>query len=216
MAIALQCGECGRSISVRDEFAGRLITCPACRKKIPVPGGSQTAPQRVPMLHVSRRWIALAAICIAIPSVIYGYKWGPGRVQDDWNRMKGPAEIQARGVVERGLQAHLSQTGLFDPSSTHSIPRTVDFTFIFGAVCFSMPEKVGFVGTTSQGLMTGNYYPATGEVEADVELGGASLPGVGAFRRGKEKIHITGREKDNRDIVEINGQPADIVARPAF
>lgn len=46
MAIRLKC-KCGKDLSLKDEFAGKTIRCPACKETLKVPGGgSAAAPTR--------------------------------------------------------------------------------------------------------------------------------------------------------------------------
>ncbi|MBI1916329.1 MAG: hypothetical protein HYS12_16595, partial [Planctomycetes bacterium] len=38
MPIKVQC-DCGRTMTVRDELAGKLARCPACKRPVRVPSG---------------------------------------------------------------------------------------------------------------------------------------------------------------------------------
>jgi hypothetical protein len=116
-----------------------------------------------------------------------------------------------KDVITRGMQAYLSEHGDYDPSNAHARPQALDITFMFGPMHFSMPDTVGFAGTTTQGAFAGNYHPKTEEVEADVELGGLAFAGTGALHRGNKTIHVTGRERESNLSVEVDGQPANIV-----
>jgi hypothetical protein len=201
---------------VKDEYLGKRLKCPECGATFtataaPRPG--KLATQRTPAVHVSKGVIILIIVAIAIPSIFAFWRYGPGKVADDWQKNLPDSEDNVRSVVERGMLAYLSAHGDYDPSSSHNTPHALDVNFLFGPMHFSMPQSVGVVGTTTQGAFTGLYHPHSGEVEADVDIGGLAFTGTGALHRGNKTIHVTGREKESHLTVEVDGQPADIVYR---
>jgi hypothetical protein len=129
--------------------------------------------------------------------------------------MGDKARADVEEVVSKGLQAHLSSVGDWNPRKPGNTPRAMDeTTFVWQIFVMSMPEKVFFKGASTEGGFTGYYYPQTGEVEADVGLGGASLAGLGALREGSEKIKVTGKYAGNEAQVMVNGKPGVIVYPP--
>ena len=78
-----------------------------------------------------------------------------------------------------------------------------------------MPEYVEFYGTTSEGEYKGKYYFEGQRVEADMDIGGSTVPGTGEATPGTEKIKVTGTAKDGKLAVKINGKDAtDIDVKP--
>src|SRR5204863_4079835 len=112
-----------------------------------------------------------------------------------------------KDVVTFALQAHLSESGGYDPGKAHFTPTAGEVMF-FRPMGMSMPEKVKFKGGSNVGPFEGYYHPMSGEVEADIDVGG----GVGLF--GKEhhgtSIKVTGRMVDRHAQAEINGKRAEI------
>jgi hypothetical protein len=125
------------------------------------------------------------------------------------------AKDDVEEVVTKGLQAHMSANGDWNPRKPGNTPRAMDETmFVWQMFVMSMPEKVYFKGATTEGGFSGYYFPKTGDVEAEVGLGGASVAGLGALREGSEKIKVTGAMKGNEASVMVNGKPGVIVYPP--
>ncbi len=56
MSISLMCSGCGKRLRAKDEFAGKRLKCPGCRRPLAVPSATAAAPvQRLPALWL---WVA--------------------------------------------------------------------------------------------------------------------------------------------------------------
>jgi hypothetical protein len=215
MPISITCTGCQSVLKVRDELLGKRIKCPKC-------GASFTASQAAATvrnkesnqkaghgIHLSPGVIMFLCALIFIPGTLLFWKLGPGKVRQQWAELEPKAEENVKDVVDRGLQAYLSQHGRFDPSKPHLTPQAHDVVFIISPMPFSMPEKVGFAGITTEGAMTGRYFPATGQIEADVEIGGQGFPGA-VNRHGDKTISVAGQIKDGNVTATVDGAPAEI------
>lgn len=214
MSVTIKCSGCGKQLNVRDEYIGRRLKCPQCGAIIQATAETSArtpAGAKMPLLHLSPGVIAFLVLLIVIPGLLAFWKYGPGRVRDQWEKLLPDATDNVKDVVTRGLQAYLSQRGAYDPSKPHHTPEALDLVFMFGPLHLTMPQVVRFAGTTTQGAFTGGYEIRTGHVEADVEIGGQSFPGAGVVRHGNEKIRVTGRVQQGNVSVEVNGKPAEIV-----
>ncbi|HMB96731.1 MAG TPA: hypothetical protein VKK61_11880 [Tepidisphaeraceae bacterium] len=215
MPVKVGCSQCGKQLNVKDEYLGRKLKCPQCGATFTaeIAKTSRAGKLSKPIaakIHVSKGMIILIVCAIALPSLFAFWRYGPGRVMDDWQKALPDSEDRVKDVVTRGMQAYLSEQGDFDPTAAHGAPQALDIVFVFGPMHLSMPDKVGFAGSSTQGAFSGNYNPKNFEVEADVELGGLAFPGTGAIRRGNKTIHVTGRELNSVLSVEVNGQPAHV------
>jgi len=45
MAIKVYCGRCGKALVAKDELAGKVVNCPKCRSKVPIPTSDLDKPQ---------------------------------------------------------------------------------------------------------------------------------------------------------------------------
>ena len=231
MPIQVSCSGCGKKLTVRDELVGKRIKCPACGTTFEASSGAATAggmafagaprPRAAAQekegigakIHVSKGVIVLVALAIIIPTIIAIYTYGPYKVRTQWEAMEPVAQDTVKDVVTRAIQAHLSKTGEYDPTKAHHTPHAMNVAFVFGPMYMSMPDEVGFAGSSTEGAFVGSFFPKTGEVQAKVEIGGAGLQGVGAIKRGDETLNVTGRVKDGHVFAEIDGKEAKIIER---
>jgi len=139
---------------------------------------------------------------------------GPKRVWSQWEKIGDKAHYDVIDVVSRALQAHLSQMGEYNPRKARNTPQAQDVMFFRPSFVMSMPETVDFKGSSTEGPFKGKYHPATGEVEADVDIGGTSVAGLGAVHKGSSAIKVTGRVKEGKVSAEVNGKDAVIVFPP--
>src|SRR5688500_1716047 len=224
MAMSVRCPGCGKQLNVRDQMLGKRLKCPGCGNTFTadattaapagaVPGARPTkdprGESRTPKLHVSPGVIIFALVAIALPTIFFVWRVGPGRVRAEWQKLEPIAAEDVKDVVTRAIQAYMSREGGFDPGKSHQAPHALDITFVFSPMPWSMPERVGFAGSSTQGAFSGTYRPASGEVVAKVEVGGFALAGAGVGRRGDTVLNVTGRNKDGQVTVEIDGKPAD-------
>jgi hypothetical protein len=230
MPITATCPSCRKQLNVKDEYIGKRLKCPQCSTTFTAdattaaPAGSRGSsaaapPQRAaaatrgaggggafPRIHLSPGIIALIVAFVAIPTIFFIWSVGPGKVRGDWAKLQPIAHDDVSDVVARGIQAYVDQYKLpGDERPTH-MPRTHELAFIISPMPFTMPEKIGFAGTSSEGVFSGNYFPRTGEIEAEVEVGGVTLPSGINIRRGEQKINVTGRNKNGVVTVEVDGK----------
>jgi len=72
---------------------------------------------------------------------------------------------------------------------------------------------VKFVGKSNQGDFSGYYFPATGEIEADMDFGGYAFGGMVNISKSTGKFHMTGRMRDKQPVAEADGHPLKVVYR---
>lgn len=226
MPITATCGKCGKGLKVRDELVGKNIRCPACGNSFkaqqgsapPLPPAGLSSASKVdtkakkatPALHVSPMWIAWGVMAVSIPTILIIWFVGPGAVRNEWAKQQPIAESAVEDVVNRALQITAERADPDGESRSRAAPHLMDTHFFFSEFAFSMPERVGFVGSCSSGAVSGFYYFASGKVEADVETGGLSFAGTGVLRRGTGKMAVEGTSKDGKVVLTIDGKPADL------
>jgi len=235
MPISVTCDGCGKSLKVKDEWAGKRGKCPGCGKTFAIPAaGSGAAVPAMPGKRAAPKgtgkpakkggtgvaisWgpiIMIGALVLVLGGGAIFY-FGPVRTWHAWEEIGEKAEYDVKDVISFALQAYESASGGYDPGKSHQTP-TADEVMFFRPMGMSMPEKVKFKGGSNEGPFEGYYHPKSGEVEADLDLGG----GVGLF--GKEHhgtiIKITGRmvtsptDKSKHASAEVNGKKAEIIYR---
>lgn len=230
MAMAVVCSGCGKSLNVKDELVGKSIRCPACKETF-VAKAATAAPsawsagaskgkvaakkdQAVPKLHLSPGMIAFVAALIIIPLILIFWNFGPGAVRAEIAARESKIDDDIRDVVEWVLRVK-SENSFRGFSRVGGLrtappaPRVHSVAILWSPLYMSMPEKVGFAGTSSEGLFQGFYYPKTGEVEAELDFGGTVLPSGVLMKRGNEQFKVTGRVKEGAGLTaEIEGKPA--------
>src|SRR4051812_40144064 len=82
---------------------------------------------------------------------------GPKRVWAQWEAIGDQARYDVIDTVTRGLQAHLSQTGMYNPRKPHGTPEASDVMFYRPSFVMSLPESVEFRGSSTQGPFKGKY-----------------------------------------------------------
>jgi hypothetical protein len=215
----VQCS-CGKRMGVSDALAGKTIKCPACGDQLEVglparpPAGSKQAkkPSANPAIYISKGKI-VAGVSLLI-GLILGliFYFGPVRVWNQWEVVGPKAEGDVSDVITFGIQAYLSEQDEYDPSRSHNPPAVDGYVSFFRpTLVMSMPEKVKFFGKTTQGDFNGYYYPATGEIEADVAYGGMTFGGMVNLAKATNAFHMTGRMSNGFPQAEVNGTPIKIV-----
>ncbi|HTW95488.1 MAG TPA: hypothetical protein VMD30_11870 [Tepidisphaeraceae bacterium] len=219
--IQVRC-KCGFKATVADALAGKTLRCPKCNERIAV-STSTVAPNpkakkfqsRSSSVSISRGQIMAVVIVAAL--VIAGaiFYFGPVSTWRQWNQLQPTASNQVQDVVLFGLEAYLSQRDLYDPAFEHNSPQINGPVNFFPPLLeMSMPDKIGFVGTTSQGSFSGNYYVKTGEVEATVYYGGYTVAGMATVKASTGSFQMTGREINGVPQAESNGVSLHIISHP--
>ena len=217
MPMQLSCPRCGKMLTIRDELVGKRLKCPQCGEKFTADQAFAAAREheaaaRAPgAIHISPGMITLISIVVLGVGCGLFWKFGPGKVRAQWLQMEPDATNTVKDVVDFALEAESSRLAMLTGSFARGAPHSMEVNFLFtGMTCVRMPQYIGFVGSTTQGAMYGKYYPGNGEVAAEVDLGGSSLPGGGTVRRGNVQILVTGRRAGGAISAEIDGKTAEI------
>src|SRR5688500_8610032 len=232
MPITVTC-ECGKSLKVKDELIGKRVKCPACGTTFPVtkagkaPAGATVFNPAAAAAAKGKREAAAGKVSISAGPIIAGvvvllvgigitaFIMGPKKVWNQWEEIGDQARFDVIDVVTRGLQAHLSQQGLYNPTKGNTTsPQATDVTFFRPTMVMSMPDQVDFNGMSNHGPFKGSYNPHKREVECELAIGGGiGIPGSGGKKSRGETIKITGRKiKDAKGnevmTVEVDGKNA--------
>lgn len=177
---------------------------------------TRSAPRDIaPKFYVSKGKIVGVSILALLLLIGLYFYYGPMRVSRQWEALSPGATNQVSDVVTFALQAYLSEKGLYDPSKAHQIPRVEgDVHWFQPLMAITMPQGIGFIGKTNQGNFSGNYHPATGEIDATVAYGGYSFGGLIDIAKATGQIKITGREVNGQPQAEVDGQALHIVYPP--
>lgn len=206
-------------MGLSDALAGKTIKCPACGDPIvvaaagaPAAGKKPAAKQNEnPAVYVSKgKIVAMASIAVVFILGIMFYR-GPVQVWHQWENIGPKAESDVSDVLTFGLQAYLSEVGMYNPASPHSGPAVDHVSFFRPTLVMSMPEKVAFFGKSNQGDFKGYYHPGSGEIEADVNYGGISFAGAVDLAKSIGTFHMTGRMANGFPQAEVNGTPIKVV-----
>ena len=226
MPIIAKCPGCGKQLKVRDELVGKKLKCPRCGKTFDAmaSGPSVAAPGNKPAIKkssgpaisVSFGLIAGIAAVVLVIGAIVAFIFGPVKAKNEWEALGDKPRDDVESVVTHALQAYMSRHGGWNPRKPQGMPRASgdDVTFIWDMFVMSVPESVPFQGSSTEGGFKGQYFPKTGEVVADVGMGGLSIAGLGAVKEGSEKIHVVGRVKGGKTTTEVDGKPMEIYYPP--
>ena len=216
MPISVTCS-CGKALRVKDEWAGRTVTCPACGGTF-VAGGPNAAVSAAAQVYTGSRrargesskgglaerfsispmYIALIAFIILVPTFVFLAKIGPLKAQRQWRELESQADSDVSTVCTRALQAHLQKEGLYDPNESHWSPGVSAVTFEPSPLMIRLPDSITFTGRCSKGFFHGTYNPKTREVKAEV-------PGEDT------KLDVTGAPDEKGVLqVKIDGEPANV------
>jgi hypothetical protein len=224
MPMTVTCASCGKRLTVRDELAGKKLKCPGCGNTFDAkPGGSSVksaarnpgakpgSKSTGPRVAVSWGFIAGIGGLVAIVICILLFVFGPVAAWKSWEKLGSKPGDDVHEVVTLALQGYLSEHGMWNPRKPGHEPRAMDDTmFIRDMFVMSMPDVMPFKGSSTEGPFKGKYHTKTGEVEADVDIGGKSIEGLGAVHEGGSKIHVTGRMKGGSVSAEVDGKKAEI------
>ena len=193
MAVSVICDNCGKRLNVKDESIGKKVRCPACKTAFTasVSGAirvKKSVKEKEAKVSISWGFISMIGGGVGVVLLIVLIVVGPVRAKHQWDPMAEKAESDVRDVLERGFG------------------RVYVVQMLWDMLDMGLPEKIRFRGTTPEGEYTGTYNTKTLEVEADVEVGGHTVPGLDyAHRHGTSKVHINGWNKDGELNVWING-----------
>ena len=208
MAIPVSCA-CGKQFRAKDEHAGKRGRCPGCGQPVQIPGAGgfdmPASKRRMTSnpaagggsFHVSGKVIGIAAALLIVPALVLFIKFGPLAARDQWAKISEQGKYDILDVATFAIRAQHSHHGYFGTAG-HPLPAAKEVLFIESGVMMSVPQSVPFRGTSSEGIFDGQYQTRTGEITMDLEISGA-------------KIKVTGRVKNQKPQVEINGKPATIL-----
>jgi hypothetical protein len=207
MPISVTC-KCGKKLKVKDEWAGKRWKCPTCSAtfQIPAPGivavkGKPKREAKAPAIHFSPTAIVFISLAVLIPTLIFLARIGPIKAQHDWDRISEQADYDVRDVMTRALQAWLSIHTDYNPRDPRLAPTASSPTFAVTAWMFSVPDPVGFIGKTREGIYHGLYGTRSGEIDAQMLCGG-------------QEVHVTGHVRNGNIESFIDGQPAIPIDKP--
>ncbi len=222
MAISVSCDSCGKRLNVRDELIGKKVKCPSCKTVFAVPGvGGGGAAIRVrkqvkekgAKVSISWGFVMMIAGAVLVVGSVVAIVFGPVRAKKEWEPMAEKAVSDVTDVVERGLQVHMTNIGLYNPRVDRSPPTVHEVHMLWDMLVMGLPEHIRFKGTTNEGEYTGTYNTQTQEVVAEVEIGGAVVAGSGeAHKHGDTKIKVNGSMKDGDLKVWVDGKKAEFPA----
>src|SRR6266566_976474 len=203
MAISVVCDSCGKRLNVKDELVGKKVKCPGCKTAFTATkvGGAGQAirvkpkvvKEKGPKVAISWGFVSMIVGALLVVGAIVAIVFGPVRAKNQWDPMAEKAESDVRDVVERGLQVHMMNIGLWSPKDRGQPPSLYEVHMLWDLMVMGLPEHIRFKGTTSEGEYTGTYNTKTFEVVADVEIGGVVVPGTGeATKHGTTKVKVNG------------------------
>lgn len=213
MPVSVACDSCGKRLTVRDELLGKKLKCPACQHVFtptahesakPRPAENSGAGLALPMGLIWK--LSAAGAVVAALLLVY---FGLVRNHYFYEEVIPGAKTNIEDVLVRGLQIYEDEHGIVIPAKPRSAPQLYDLTFQRDLFRLSRPKALEFRGTTNEGVFAGRYELATGEVDLESDIGAAIVPGMAAaVKPGHTRIKITGRVKDDKVTLEIDGKPA--------
>lgn len=218
MPISVTCG-CGKRLTVGDAMAGRTLNCPKCGKPVLVSAAPQVSAAKPkaavnPRVTISPATITYVAIALLLTVGSLVFYFGPMRVWNQWEEIGEKAQDDVSTVISFALQAYLSEKGDYNPSKAHKMPQVEgEVVFFRPSIAMSMPQKVKFTGKSNQGDFNGYYFPATGEIDADVDFGGQAFAGMVNISKSTGRFHMTGRMREKQPTAEAEGRSLKLVYR---
>jgi hypothetical protein len=214
MAITAKCS-CGKRTSVADSLAGRTITCSACGRDLLIAGAPSLGPSAAALkaqrqkaaagsaVSINPMIVISAVVGVIVFGIVLALYLGPWRVGSNWAAMSKQANNDVTDVINYSIQAYESEQGMYDPRQSHITPHIEgDATFMTPYMAFTMPRRIPFFGATNQGAYKGTYDTTTGEVIADVDVGGMTVGGLVQVQKSTGSFHLTGREKNGKVTAE--------------
>jgi hypothetical protein len=197
------CPHCGKTLKVKDEWAGKMLKCPGCRsnfkaeagggggghspkvatasaaaggpKKSTVPVRGHVAP-RSAGIAVNMNVVLLFAGVGLIVLLVLAVVFGPVRVKNHWASHHDAVDEAVTDVLDQAMKAQASQDGSWNPRKSRGVPTLGDVAYLPDIFRLSIPETCEFRGFCSMGRFEGTYNFESGEVVLDLKLGGMMLP----------------------------------------
>ena len=215
------CPQCGKSLKVRDEWAGRMLKCPTCKTAFKAEAGSGRAPARpaaaaaasatagakrstVPVaaarkptgggIAINTNVILMLAGAGLVLALIAATLFGPLRVKRHWEAHQDEAENAVNDVIELAMKAKASADKLYDPNKARNVPSVGDVRMLPEIFTLSIPRTVRFDGFGTLGKFEGTYEFDTGEIVCDMKLGGLMLQS-GVFVN-EDGVSVAGGQRD--------------------
>jgi len=136
MAISVVCDSCGKRLNVRDELVGKKVKCPGCKTAFTATkvGGAgptirvkpKVAKEKGPKVAISWGFVSMIVGAMLIVGLVLAWIFGPVRAKNQWDPMAEKGEADVRDVVERGLQVHMMNIGLWSPKDRGQPPSVTD------------------------------------------------------------------------------------------
>lgn len=147
------------------------------------------------------RWVIFIGIAVAIVGTVLFLKYGPAKAAAEWQVASAKGHDDVLDVVTQAIQVHEATQGFWNRRDPRFIPGAKDVIFVDTGLMIHMPDQASFAGTSTEGRFTGTYGTRTGEVVAHVP----SSTGM---------MNVTGRVKNGKPEVEIDGKPAIMPPMP--
>jgi hypothetical protein len=206
-------------MGVSDALVGKTVRCSLCGQNVVVaaaPAGGKKAASKntaAPSFAISPGLLTMVILLVVGVGATVAYRVGPARVAGQWENTVGPkAQGDVNDVVSFAIQSVMSETQLYDPTkglNRPSVDGGVDFAMPY--VVMTMPQKVKFSGMTQQGRFDGIYDTQSGEIEADIAVGGHTVGGLIVTANALADFHITGRDVNGSPQAELDGRSLKIV-----
>lgn len=222
----ITCPACGNSVDVIPTQVAANVSGKAAPPKSQSPAllmgqmpfGKTLGPRRqddTPRFYISKGKVVFLSVLAVIALIVFLFIIGPVRVLEQWKAKESQVNANVSDVVTFGLQAYLSQRGMYNPNFQHHVPA-VDgpCSFFEPILCFTMPKKIVFRGKTTQGDFMGTYDMRMGDVVADVDYGGYTVGGMVNVARPTGQFRMTGRMSNGAPQAEVDGTSLYIVTPP--
>src|SRR5688572_13898707 len=123
------CPKCKKQLKVRDELIGKKLRCPGCGNTFDAGApaaatGKQATrydpskkPTKADGPKVAINWgpiVGIAAVVLVIIGIAMLY-FGPVKTKNEWEAIGSKAQDDVEEVVSKGLQAHMSASGDWNP-----------------------------------------------------------------------------------------------------
>jgi hypothetical protein len=163
--------------------------------------------------------VGLVGVLLVV-GLILAFVFGPRANWAKWSEQSADANGEVEDFIGEALRRTMPPPPERDPNDVGSRfdntpapqPPTVqgDIMFLFNSFQMSYPEWVPFKGMSSEGEFTGRYNTTTGDIEADIQLGGTVLPsGIQTAKGTLTKFTGSGKKdpKTKLPTVLIGGKP---------
>ena len=148
------------------------------------------------MIQISPLYIILAILAVLIPAVLFAIKQGPLRAEREWTDRSRVAEDQIPDQIIRSMKQFYRNSGLLgegDSIMTYR-PKIILFSFADPKFMISLPDKVQFFGSGTEGRFEGTFNPQLMQFEANVAIAGTVHKVTGSASEEDNAVQLDGKE----------------------